>query len=256
MNAFYFGRSDHSLFGVYHPPKGRTARDHGIVLCYPLGQEYMRSHRAFRQLANLLSRRGYHVLRFDYFGTGDSMGEGEAVRVAHCLADVETAIEELKDNANVDRVSLIGLRVGAAFAMLAGGPRADVDSIVLWDPVVDGERYRKALLGDEALDDQAVRGSLGFPLSGALARELDALSLRDASGDARELAVERVSVLVSSEEEEYQTLQQSWRNAGVRFEFECIPSGGNWNEVDNFGSALVPQELIQGIVARFEKENG
>jgi pimeloyl-ACP methyl ester carboxylesterase len=251
MNAFYFGRADHSLFGVYHPPKGRTARDHGIVLCYPLGQEYMRAHRAFRQLANLLSRRGYHVLRFDYYGTGDSMGEGDAVRVGHCLADVGTAIEELKDNANVARVSLIGLRLGATLATLAGAPRADVESIVLWDPVVDGAAYLASLLGGGDPGPEETVGALGFPLAPALRAELADLRL----GDLREPSVERLAVLVSAEEEAYRILQQQWRGAGIRFEFECIPSGGNWNEVDNFGSALVPQELIQGIVARFEKES-
>lgn len=250
MNSFFFGSSDHSLFGVYHPPKGRTAREHGIVLCYPLGQEYMRSHRAFRQLANLLSRRGYHVLRFDYFGTGDSMGGGDEVRVHHCLDDVGAAIEELKDNASVERISLVGLRAGATIATLAGAGRADVDRIVLWDPVVDGTAYLGAMLGDTQPGEDEVVGALGFPLHPELRRELRELSL----GGLREPAVERIGVLVSAELEEYRTLQQQWRNHGIRFAFECIPSGGNWNEVDNFGSALVPQELIQGIVAGFEKE--
>lgn len=250
MNSFFFGSSDHSLFGVYHPPRGRSAREHGIVLCYPLGQEYMRSHRAFRQLANLLSRRGYHVLRFDYYGTGDSMGEGEDVRVAHCLADVATAIDELKDNAGIERVSLVGLRLGADFAVLAGAGRTDVERIVLWDPVVEGAELLAALLAGRRPADDEVIGALGFPLPPALRAELAALRL----GELREPAVERISVLVSAEQDDYQSLAQQWRNAGIRFEFECIPSGGNWNEVDNFGSALVPQELIGGIVAGFEKE--
>lgn len=251
MNSFFFGSSDHSLFGVYHPPRGKSARDHGIVLCYPLGQEYMRSHRAFRQLANLLSRRGYHVLRFDWFGTGDSMGEGEEVRVAHCLADVGTAIEELKDNAGVERVSLVGLRLGATFAALASAGRADVERIVLWDPVTEGADLLAALLGDRQPSNDEMIGALGFPLPPELRAELARLSL----GALRDPVVERLSVLVSAEQDDYQALARQWRNSGLRFEFECIPSGGNWNEVDNFGSALVPQELIGGIVAGFEKEN-
>ena len=81
MNPFYFGDSSRRLFGIYHPPKGQSPRSHGIVLCCPFGQEYMRSHRAFRQLANLLSRRGFHVFRFDYHGTGDSDGESTEASV-------------------------------------------------------------------------------------------------------------------------------------------------------------------------------
>ena len=46
-----------------------------------------------------------------------------------------------------------------------------------------------------------------------------------------------------------------FQRRGLPARRECIASGGNWAEVDNFGSALLPQELIQGIVARFEKES-
>ena len=127
MNCFFFGSSERSLFGVYNPPKGRMARDEGIVLCYPMGQEYMRSHRAFRQLSNLLSRAGFHVLRFDYFGTGDSMGEDEEVSTAQWKSDVGTAIEELKDNAGIERVSVAGLRLGASLAFESASRRPDVE---------------------------------------------------------------------------------------------------------------------------------
>jgi hypothetical protein len=58
--------------------------------------------------------------------------------------------------------------------------------------------------------------------------------------------------VVSSERPEWSELQESFVQRGLASRLVCIPSGGNWNEVDNFGSALLPQELIQGIVARFE----
>jgi hypothetical protein len=41
---------------------------------------------------------------------------------------------------------------------------------------------------------------------------------------------------------------------GIKASAHCIPSNGSWNEVDNFGSALLPQELIQGIVAHLSEE--
>ena len=250
MNTFFFGRTDRSLFGAYHPPQGRHARKAGVVLCYPMGQEYMRSHRAFRQMANLLSRKGYHVLRFDWYGTGDSMGESSEFSMEACFEDLDAAILELRENAGIDRVSIVGLRLGATVASLAVGRRADVDRVVLWDPVVSGARLLASLVGDRQPRADETIGALGFPLTPGLRRSFSDLSLCAMSGEV----TARFSIFVSAPSELYDSLQRDWRTAGVRFDFQCIPALGNWNEVDNFGSALVPQELIGAIVASFEKE--
>jgi alpha/beta superfamily hydrolase len=74
MTPLLFGSADAPLYGVHHAPQAAPQRT-GIVLCYPFGQEYMRAHRACRQLAMLLAKKGYHVLRFDYSGTGNSSGD-------------------------------------------------------------------------------------------------------------------------------------------------------------------------------------
>ena len=247
MNAFFFGRSERSLFGVYHPPQGKTDRKAGIVLCCPMGQEYMRSHRAFRQLANLLSRKGYHVLRFDWFGTGDSMGGSAEFSVRSCLDDLDVAIMELRDNAELEQVSLVGLRLGASFAVLGGGARSDVDRIVLWDPVVSGARLLASLVGDRQPRSDETIGVLGFPLTPMMRKELSELNL----GDFSEISAVDFSVFVSDESSEYEVLKQGWRRTGIPFEYSRVPAAGNWNEVDNFGSALVPQELIGAIVESF-----
>ena len=53
-----------------------------MVLCYPGGQEYIRSRRAFRQLAIRLSSAGFPVLRFDYHGCGDSSGDDDEGKIS------------------------------------------------------------------------------------------------------------------------------------------------------------------------------
>ncbi|MCH2187501.1 alpha/beta hydrolase [Myxococcota bacterium] len=249
MNAFFFGRSDRSLFGAYHPPQGRVDRRAGIVLCSPMGQEYMRSHRAFRQLANLLSRKGYHVLRFDWFGTGDSMGASVDFSIGASCEDLEAAIIELRENADLERVSLIGLRLGASLAVLGGAERPDIERIILWDPVVSGGRYLATLVGDRQPKSGETVGALGFPITGAMSDELSELAL----SRLPTLPTVSFSIFVSEENEEYEALKRDWRGAGIPFEYSCVPAAGNWNEVDNFGSALVPQELIGSIVASFSE---
>ncbi|HEY8154130.1 MAG TPA: alpha/beta hydrolase [Myxococcota bacterium] len=256
MNPFYFGSSERPLYGVHHPPRERNARESGVVLCYPMGQEYMRSHRAFRQLANLLTRKGHHVFRFDYFATGDSAGASGEGSLAQWVADVHLAIDELKDNASLESVSLVGLRLGAALAARASGARRDIDRLVLWDPVVNGRSYLGELYAAAGETKPrngaapATLGVLGFPLVPALADEIAELDLLERDG----ACARSVEIVVSAEREEYQGLRDRLAGRGLAIEYACVPSPGNWNEVDNFGSALLPQQLIQEIVARFAKE--
>ena len=66
-----FGPDGQQRLGIYHAPRASVAGEGGVVLCAPIGQEYMRTHRPLRQLALALADAGLHVLRFDYHGTGD-----------------------------------------------------------------------------------------------------------------------------------------------------------------------------------------
>ena len=73
----------------------------------------MRTHWAFRKLAGFLAREGFHVLRFDYYGTGDSAGDYHESNIGQWLADIHEAADELKDRADVRDISVVGLQCGA-----------------------------------------------------------------------------------------------------------------------------------------------
>ena len=259
MHAFYFGTSDAPLFGVYHPPRAADVRDHGVVLCYPFGQEYMRGHRAFRQLALLLARAGFHVLRFDYSGTGDSGGASDEVSFDRWTEDLEAAVEELRETADVDAISLVGARIGAAVAARLSADRDDIQNIVFWDPVVSGTDYLDEILTGSAakfFDEVAseptapVAAVNGFPVTRQMREQLLDIDLcilvGSVPGD--------VHVVVSQERDEYARLAERLAAEGRAGSFRHIPASGDWNEVDNFGSALLPQEVIQGIVQWLEGE--
>ena len=146
MNPFFLGNSKRRLFGVYHPPRLSRGAERAVVLCPPFGHEYIYSHRSMARLATTLAAAGFHVLRFDYFGTGDSGGEARDVTLAGCRADIDMAIEELLDMSGADRVSLVGLRLGATLAVeVAASDPQRIDRVVLWDPVIEGEEYVAAL---------------------------------------------------------------------------------------------------------------
>ncbi len=258
MNPIFFGRAPRSLFGVYHPPKAAQARATGVVLCYPFGQEYMRAHRAYRQMALLLSKAGFHVMRFDYYGTGDSSGDAVDASLTQWVEDARSAADELKETAEIKRVAFVGLRLGAAVAALAAEGRDDVDQVALWDPAVTGAAYlaeiteqRTDSVGNSrhSTSEGGLVGVLGFPITDALRKDLGAMDLREVGapkGSGR-------LIVAAHEREEYSALGNLPVD-GVRVKYQVVPSEGNWNEVDDYGGALIPVFLIQAIVAHLSQE--
>src|SRR5690606_6529681 len=143
------------------PVQGTTA-----LLCNPFGQEAVRAHRIFVVLADRLARQGVSVLRFDYHGTGDSPGDDDVGDLEGWAADILSAQAWLDEAARPSRRVWIGLRLGALLAAMASGgarPGATIDSLILWEPVIDGSAYlrelaeadRKARLGAYSLDPRA-----------------------------------------------------------------------------------------------------
>ncbi|WP_109127491.1 alpha/beta hydrolase [Dyella sp. C11] len=131
---FYFGPG-RELFGFYHPAAAVTGT--AVLLCAPFGVEQIRCHRLYRQLAHALAETGLPVLRFDYYGTGDSGGETKDFDWVRCMADVVTAASELRNRHGGGRVLAFGTRLGAN-AALAAAQAARLDGVVAWDAIADG----------------------------------------------------------------------------------------------------------------------
>lgn len=252
MNPIYFGQTEHQLYGVYHPAMAtKTPRACGIVLCYPFGQEYMRAHRAFRQIAVSLAKNGFHVLRFDYRGTGDSSGDLEDSTAANWLEDINTAVDELKSITGLDRFSLIGLRLGGLLAALAPAKRSDIDSVVLWDPVSSGSAYRKELTEEvksgqgpdwNSIDENGTLHFNGFSLTEGFLDSLDDIQL-----DTQLQEIRKGLLVVSHENDSSRLIRETCENH-PGFTYKYIEAPGDWNYVDDFGGILLPQPVMQGIV--------
>jgi len=256
MQPFYFGTSQKQLFGVYHPPGTKAARQSAIVLCQPFGHEYLRAHRAFRNLAVSLAGQGFHVLRFDYYGCGDSGGDGEQATVDQCLSDLASAVDEVKDTAGVAKVSLIGLRFGATLAALTASRRQDIDRVVLWDPVPDGRSYLEDVrdlhdnwlhdrMGTAASADPARVELLGFPVTDTIREQFHAVTLMPFPA----LRAREVWLMVSEEQTRYQTLRSSIEAAGVSVTYGVVPGDGDWQRLDSVHQTLLPHAMVRAIMS-------
>lgn len=168
MIPLYFGTGDQQLFGVYEPARNNSGENRAAVLCNPAGNEYVHAHRTMRNLASRLSKAGLHVLRFDYFGTGDSAGDNGEGHPHRWCDDIEAAMSELKDMTGGTRMTLIGLRLGANLAarVAARNTRA-VEALVMWEPLVAGTEA-DLLFTDDDTDVAATAAAQAIPSSQTL----------------------------------------------------------------------------------------
>lgn len=255
IRPYFFGEATSQLFACYHAPRGGPSQ-HGVVLCYPIGHEYVRTHRVYCLLANRLARAGFHVLRFDYFGTGDSAGEFEAAGLRRWVDDSLAAVEELRRVFGVRHTYMAGLRMGATLAMLAGAEHGGLSGIVLWDPVVRGPDYlaeviavqKEAVLsstgeraGDQ--DEGSIRELVGFPITATMFDELRRVDLLRVTRPPAPGAL----LVDSAEEPLQQRLRTHLETAGLRTDYEYVPNPRPWTQ--NPYKMLLPHAIIETVVA-------
>jgi pimeloyl-ACP methyl ester carboxylesterase len=249
MSALFFNSAGKRIFAYSLPPRG-TDRREAVVLCYPLGHEYMRTHWAFRQLATRLSRDGYHVFRFDYFGTGDSEGDLQEGSPEIWIRNIQDACDEAS-RLSGGPVSIVGVRLGALLAELSLANGRSYRKLLLWDPVTDGAAYLEEIrrlttqrTAEPPLSrhDSGTRMQdplLGFALTNETERAVAALRLREggSASSGRE-------IVISSED-----------YRGRLAEAHLIAESGGWNEPSRVDHALLCNGILNHIVSRMGAPN-
>ena len=133
-------------FGWLHQAAGGSR---GVVLCAASGYEALGAHQSWRVLADRLAAENLPTLRFDYPGCGDLLGEGGGPGATEAsISSIRQAAEFLREQTGVSEVALVGLRLGAAFALEAALTDNAVDSLALVTPVLRGKSF---LLEQKAL---------------------------------------------------------------------------------------------------------
>jgi pimeloyl-ACP methyl ester carboxylesterase len=217
VTSYFFGPEEAPLFAMYTPPRAQVARNAGILLCPPIGLEYFRTHYAIRQLAKQLSAAGFHILRFDYHGTGDSGGEIGFGQFETWVDDIALALNELVDISGAESISIVGLRMGAVLAIEALARRNfKVNDLVLWDPVVAGRQYLATLEEMQAqlvalrhAPPQPTDELLGAHFPVDLRAAIDGLDIGERLD---KLDAKSATLILSEEQPEYGALLDAMRN--------------------------------------------
>jgi len=183
----WFGPPGRALFGWVHAPEDGRA-DGAVVLCPPLTRELNSAQSTFGYLAEEIAAAGMLAIRFDYDGTGDSVGDDrDPDRVHAWIASVGHAVG-LARRCGVGPVSILGMRMGAWLGAAAAPYLDAIEAVVLWDPCTSGRAFVREksallrLLTDEPADSVEGTQLLGYVFSDETVADLGALAV-PAGGD-------------------------------------------------------------------------
>lgn len=133
----YFDLGDDSLFGIVTRPTV-AERGVGVVLMYGGGYNMSANIDQFwARIARRLAAEGFHVLRFDHRGNGDSTGVVDTFDHLHPFdADLEAAVSRIREE-GPQRVVLVGDCLGARACLVCAARLADIEGVYALSVVVN-----------------------------------------------------------------------------------------------------------------------
>jgi pimeloyl-ACP methyl ester carboxylesterase len=169
-----FGNS-RSLVGILHCPEEEAARrDVPAVLMLNAGILHrVGPNRLYVTIARELERRGFHVLRFDVWGIGDSQDHLSAGESGTFFDDTLEAMEMLQRCIGASRFMLMGICMGAKIALEVASRDSRVESLVLMEGIyvksaryhltriLDPEKWRRVFTGESQMVKKARKRLLG-----------------------------------------------------------------------------------------------
>jgi dienelactone hydrolase len=229
--SIWFGVPERQLFGRLTTPVSQESRG-GVLISPPMGRESRLARLALRSLAISLATEGYVSLRFDHYGSGDSVGSVEDDDLVEALLEgIDRGVTLLR-SLGIVNVSAVGMRMGASIIGVAAQKYdLGLSSLAMWDPCESGRSYVRELeaLGTLRREESTVQEGqstkmLEYPLSDRAVGNLKELDLREVM--AKSVAA-RVLVVVRSD-----------RAVSKRFRAQWISEEVEWATTDDQGPML------------------
>ena len=260
MRLFLFGPPSRRLFGAYHAPHASADVPHCVILCAPMGQEAIWSHRAFWLLCKRLVLAGLHVLRFDYFGCGDSAGASDEGDAQQWTEDINTAIEQMRTLHPLSELSVIGLRLGASLAALVAAKQSDIKNLVLWEPVVNGRAYlqdelahhrefvmRLQMLSELDRNLNEASEIRGYPLTHVMRDTIDEIDLLTLG----KLSAQRTVIVEREANGGGRRLQEHLARLDVKVDHRHVAGPQIWRSAPDL--SVVPTQTLECIIEWFSR---
>jgi len=140
MKAVQFeNKNGYQLVGILHEPFSGERKKAGVILLSPGVKMRVAPHRMYLEITEKLVELGFSVLRFDFYGLGDSQGEVEDKLLADLYGRIQTgmyvddtvaAMDWMQAECGLDKFIVGGLCGGAITGLLCGIKDERVDSLI------------------------------------------------------------------------------------------------------------------------------
>lgn len=249
MEAIYIGPAQR-LFGVYYEPGTEIKEGTAIVLIHPFANEYVRCYRMVHVLATELASSGYHVLRFDLSGFGDSDNNLKDVNIGTWMDDIYLAITELKEGCGINDIILGGIRFGASLAY-SFASKHQVAGLFLLSPIISGDEYIKSLdqeykewlSGSFAVEERDTNGSyenFGYVIGESLLAGMKDIDL------CSSVLEKPKSILIIDSSKTGEELLTKLKKDGISYRFQEMINVEFWvKKEDEIAKSIIPIQEIQ-----------
>ena len=137
---YYFESNKKNHFIHEHQPE--EVKGYPYIFLNPIFDEKKRSQRFYSETARELCCNGIPVIRFDYYGTGDSYGQLYEMNLESTIYTIKDLIDKVVKKYCCSKINLLGLRIGADIALnITKCYSENVNNVFLIEPVIIGKRF-------------------------------------------------------------------------------------------------------------------
>ena len=181
--ANWLSTGKEEIFYWHHMPEEKSS-DTAVIIISPFGPEYMHCSRSVKILADHIAATGFHCVRYDPPGMGNSSADLEDENIwLKWLEAPQSLTQHLNNKFNIKNIILLGLRSGC-LVMSELLKSSEYAASIFWYPHTRGSHYIRGIqLLDSVLyenDKVQTGGTLdggGYPITESLQTEIKKINL-------------------------------------------------------------------------------
>lgn len=260
IRAEFLEHPRRKIFHLLFEP-GAGAAHTSVLFLHAFCDEMNMSRHIVASCARRLAESGCNVMVLDLTGCGDGAGEFKDADWSTWAEDAGFALDWLAAEFGLP-VSVWGLRLGGLLAAQLAHNRTDVNSLLLWQPVLNGEQqidqflrletaataFRQGARFDRSSLWDVLRGGgsleiAGYELPSQLAMEMSTVRLGDLSPQT---SVHWLEINpMANPSAPAQNVISRWQDQGVQVSFEQVPIEPFWRSIDAVVEPVLEERTLR-----------